>query len=134
MRGHCKHSHYEIVKKNNGADEYCNKEDTRVSGPWQFGIRPARKDKKGDCARRNAELVEMGTVKAVEQGYIKAEDALKLERALSMLKILKTEAYTHHTERGEWHWGVPGAGKSHFVRSAYPDAYIKEQNKWFDGY
>lgn len=27
MRKYCPHSHYVIVKQNNGADEYCNKEE-----------------------------------------------------------------------------------------------------------
>jgi len=51
-----------------------------------------------------------------------------------MLRLLGQEAYEHTSIRGEWHYGVPGAGKSHTVRNAYPDAYIKSQNKWFDGY
>lgn len=131
---HCKKSHFQVVKFNNGADDYCNKEDTRLAGPWSYGVKPARKNLKGDTARRNADLMQMGTAQAVEQGYIRVEEALKLERALAMLKILKTEAYEHDTVRGEWHYGVSGAGKSHAVRRAYPDAYIKEQNKWFDGY
>ncbi len=123
-----------MVTHNNGADDYCNKEETRQEGPWTFGIKPARKNLKGDTARRNKELLEIGTVEAVKQGYIRVEDAPKLEKALQLLKLLSQSAYTHHTVRGEWHWGVPGAGKSHTVRTKYPDAYIKEQNKWFDGY
>lgn len=71
-----------MVKVNNGADEYCNKEETRVDGPWTFGIKPARKNKKGDTERRNKELLEIGTQQAVEKGYIKIEDAPKLEKAL----------------------------------------------------
>ena len=26
--------HIDIVKNNNGADDYCMKEETRVEGPW----------------------------------------------------------------------------------------------------
>ena len=78
--------------------------------------------------------MELGTTKAVEEGYIRVEDAPKLERALQMLRLLGKTSYEHPTVRGEWHWGVPGAGKSHYVRRTYPDAYIKSQNKWFDGY
>lgn len=55
-----------MVTHNNGADDYCNKEDTRIEGPWTFGIRPARKNLKGDTARRNKELLQIGTVAAVE--------------------------------------------------------------------
>ena len=32
-----KRVHVETVKINNGADDYCMKEDTRVEGPWEFG-------------------------------------------------------------------------------------------------
>lgn len=48
------------MKVNNGADDYCNKEDTRVEGPWTFGVKPARLNKAGDKKRRNAELLEKG--------------------------------------------------------------------------
>lgn len=36
----CKHSHWEPVNKDNGAAEYCNKEDTRLEGPWTYGTKP----------------------------------------------------------------------------------------------
>lgn len=36
--------HWEPVKINNGADAYCMKEDTRVEGPWSFGIKPAQRN------------------------------------------------------------------------------------------
>lgn len=82
LKKHCKHAHFEIVKINNGANDYCNKDEGRLEGPWEFGIRPARKNVKGDTRRRNEQLLEMGTAKAVEEGYIKIEDAPKLEKAL----------------------------------------------------
>lgn len=53
LKKFCSKSHFEIVKQNNGADAYCNKEDTRVEGPWTFGIKPARKNTAGDTARWN---------------------------------------------------------------------------------
>lgn len=70
FKTHCSKSHFEFVKYNNGADEYCNKEDTRLEGPFSFGVRPAQRNKKGDVKRRNAELLEIGVTKAVEEGLI----------------------------------------------------------------
>ena len=48
--------------------------------------------------------------------------------------MLKFKPFSTPEVRGEWHWGVSGAGKTHHTHTAYPDHYIKEQNKWFDGY
>lgn len=70
LKKHCARSHFEVVKVNNGADDYCNKEETRVEGPWSFGVKPARLNKKGDKARANKELIEMGPEKAVEDGLV----------------------------------------------------------------
>lgn len=68
-----------MVKKDNGCTEYCNKEETRIEGPWTFGIRPARVDKKGDRARQNMELVAMGPAKALEEGIIQVKDYLRVK-------------------------------------------------------
>jgi len=35
---------------------------------------------------------------------------------------------------GVWLHGVPGAGKSHLARVLYPDAYMKQCNKWWCSY
>lgn len=35
---------------------------------------------------------------------------------------------------GVWIHGPPGVGKSHVAHTLFPEAFIKQQNKWFDGY
>lgn len=42
--------HIEAVKINNGADDYCEKEDSRVDGPWRFGVKPVKRNSKADWA------------------------------------------------------------------------------------
>lgn len=34
----------------------------------------------------------------------------------------------------EWHWGYTGTGKTRGVRARFPDAFIKGNNVWWDGY
>lgn len=40
--------HLTIVRTDNGALTYCLKEDTRVLGPFKFGIEPVRRNNKVD--------------------------------------------------------------------------------------
>lgn len=50
MKKYDKRAHWEPVKVDNGADRYCMKEDTRVDGPWEFGVKPVRRAVKADWA------------------------------------------------------------------------------------
>lgn len=34
----------------------------------------------------------------------------------------------------EWHYGPTGTGKSYSVRTKHPDAFIKSNDVWWDGY
>jgi len=79
LKAHCARSDFTLVKKDNGCTEYCNKEETRLEGPWTSGVRPARVDKKGDRARQNMELVAMGTTKALEEGLISLKDYTRIK-------------------------------------------------------
>lgn len=131
---HDKHIHAEIVRVNNGADDYCNKEDTRIEGPWSFGIKPARLNKKGDKARRNADLLEMGPEEAVKQGYIDIAKYLDTKKNIDAYKLATAQPKDSDTVRGVWIYGKPGVGKSKYARTHYTDIYLKAQNKWWDGY
>lgn len=53
--------------------KYCGKEDSRLDGPVEFGLPPAAKNVKGDTATRNKMIIEMGVVKACEDGLIPLE-------------------------------------------------------------
>lgn len=54
---------------------YCGKQDTRLQGPFEFGLPPASKAVKGDTAARNKMIMSIGTLKAVEQGLVPVEKA-----------------------------------------------------------
>ena len=126
---HCKYAAYTPVKVDNGASVYCLKEDTRLEGPWEFGIKPVQKSRKTDW----------------EEVWQKAK-AGKLEELPANIRV------THYNKlkmigkdfvqvtgevdqpKGIWIHGETGLGKSHFARQTWPDHYAKLANKWFDGY
>lgn len=120
--------HCEKVLVNNGADKYCMKEDTRVDGPIEFGVKPVEVNKKVDW----------------ENVWKKAKEE-KLEEIPASIRVihynkLKSIAKDHmefkdcdHL-RGIWIWGAAGAGKSRWAREQSKSMYPKLCNKWWDGY
>lgn len=44
----CKHAHFTPVKKDNGIDAYAMKVETRLEGPWEYGVRPVQRNSRED--------------------------------------------------------------------------------------
>ena len=116
MRKHLE-CHYQPVGVNNGADDYCNKEETRVEGPWTAGIKPAKLNKKGDKARKTMQLLEMGPEKALEEGLVGlGKQYIDLVKATDLYNLRKAVAVGTDTCRGHYYWGPAGTGKSFTAR------------------
>lgn len=114
---------------------YVSKEDTRLEGPYSYGKLPNHV-KKSKVARRRIrdwdralELSKEGRIKEVEA-------AILIPHVSNLQKIahLFDEPVGTTVPRGVWIYGPPGTGKSYYARTTYPNAYIKAQNKWWDGY
>lgn len=134
LKEHCSKSHFEIVKINNGADRYCMKEDTRVDGPWEFGIPPARRNVKGDLKSRNQYIMEYGVVNAVKEGHIDITKFKQANQSVNAFMMVDTPPFSPPAVRGIWIWGSPGVGKSFWTRKQFPALYVKSQSKWWEGY
>lgn len=123
-----KEAHAQPIKKDNGVQDYVNKEETRIEGPWTYGEPLLNRNSKQDW----------------EEVYLKAKRGLIEEipadirvRCYSNLKKIEKD----HLEikdsdglRGIWIYGESGFGKSRMARRDYPNAYPKLCNKWWDGY
>jgi len=108
------------------------KEDTRVEGPFEFGIKPVQRNSKTDWeeVKQHAQSGDLDKIPA--DIYVKHYGNLKrIEK--DHLKIVDKDGV-----RGTWIWGETGLGKSRLARvddDGNPvDVYPKLCNKWWDGY
>lgn len=106
--------------------EYCSKE-----GNYEEWGKRKEQGKRTDLEEA-IETLRNGTMTDVAEEHPTA--FVKYNRGLAQWKLALDQPYTHDDVRGVWIWGPPGSGKSHAAREHAPDAYIKPQNKWWDGY
>lgn len=69
--------HIEAVKVNNGADKYCMKEDTRLEGPFEFGVKPVERNSKHDWEEVKQHAIKGNLDKIPADIYVKHYQNLK---------------------------------------------------------
>ena len=107
--------------------DYCSKDGDFV----EFGER-SKQGKRTDLESAIDTLKQGGMTTVVEEHpevYVKYSTGLH-----KLLLMLNANPYEHNDVRGVWIWGPPGTGKSHSARAYDSDAFLKAQNKWWDGY
>lgn len=109
------------------ASEYCKKDGDFV----EIGS-PPKQGERTDLSEA-INLIKSGT-SVTEVARSCSEVFVKYSRGLRELELAVQEPYDHHQTRGIWIWGPPGSGKSYSSRKFDPTAYLKAQNKWWDGY
>ena len=92
MKKLCKHTHWQPVGVDNGAADYCQKDETRVEGPYEFGEKPLHQNVKGECkearAEKNKMLLEKDLDELQETGEIALSQVPMLKRAKDIIEAI----------------------------------------------
>ena len=96
-----------------GSRQYCQKEDSRDSGPWEYGNRPT-----GGSGKAQAEDWDTWYTLASEGRFKKIPAKIQIKHLGNLERIHRQNLkFIDQTDvRGVWIWGKPGVGKSHFAR------------------
>lgn len=110
--------------------EYCSKEGDF----WENGTRPkiGRKSAR-DRIEENRIIKERSLNELVDEGIIGIKEVRAIKNARYDL-AQEGVPFRAQDVRGIWIWGPPGVGKTHKARHDFPGFFIKQQNKWWDGY
>ncbi|AUM61846.1 Rep [uncultured virus] len=124
--------HIEVCKDPAKSIIYCTKEETRIKGPYESGVRPTWNIK--GMKLTNKDILSTPLTQLVDEEKIHIRDYEKLRKCVNLYNLdKKTEKRV--SEENLWIVGQPGVGKSYWVREQFGDSlYLKAQNKWWDGY
>lgn len=118
--------HVESCKDPEASIKYCSKDGDVV----EFGNRPTW-NKKGQKLKTLKQLMDVPEEERKET--LTPFQYLQLHKA-EQIAISKSYSKPNLPRKCIWIYGDTGVGKSRYVNVNFPNAYVKQQNKWWDLY
>lgn len=128
----CDRAHFEIAKGSPAQNiAYCSKE-----GDFQErGDRPTDGGAEGGAAEKQRWNDAKAAILANRLDDIPADILIRHVHAVAKIQeLFRPMPQDADNLTGVWYFGPAGAGKSRAAREHFPGAYLKNCNKWWDGY
>lgn len=115
--------------------DYCSKDGYY----YERGLRPKSEKEKGVTEKLRWETARTSAIKGDFSSipadiYIRYQASLKRIRREDGDPPVNLDCAAAGGTYGLWIWGPPRVGKSHLARTKYTPLYLKDTNKWWDGY
>lgn len=114
------------------AIDYCKKEDGRLEGPWEFGVRSAGAGQRTDLSTIQQRIRDdnWSDIRVADEFFAQwchYQHAFRRYRSMChSQRNYKTEVTVIV--------GPPGTGKSRYALDNYPSAYWKQRSQWWCNY
>lgn len=125
--------HFEVSRSSaHDAAEYCKKEDDHF---YEFGnLREVGQGRRSDLLLlRDALRDNTPDLELLDRDEL-APQFFKYQRGISAARSVYNTAKSRDDIKVLLFFGAPGTGKSHTARKYCPDAYWKDNTKWWPGY
>jgi len=122
--------HFESAKAKEAENiKYCSKEESRVDGPWTFGV-PANPGKRSDLSVVR-DLVATGASLRCIIPQVNSLQSIKTAEYL----MKYVEVGRNFKPEVRWYFGSTGSGKTKSAFEEFPEAWCSGRNlKWWEGY